>query len=103
MSLGLPYVSSTMTMSVCRVVSLPLGLSTSLGMMVKEAVSVCEGSPTLGGGGVRIAGPVDPRTCIRKLSSSQMATEISLCMLVVSTGIIEGGGVPTGVGWVARW
>ena len=77
-------------------------LSTNLGTMVKEAVSVSEGSPTLGGGGVRNAGPEDSRTCIHKPSSSRMATEIASWM-VVSTGIVGGGGVPTGIGWGAGW
>ena len=71
-SLGLPCVSSTMTMSVCCAVSSPC-LSTTLGTTVKELVSVTEGSPTLEGGRVRTAGPEDSRTRVRKSSSSLIA------------------------------
>ena len=70
--------------------------------MVKEVVPVSEGSPTLGGGGVRNATHEDSRMCVHKPSSSRMAAEIASWM-VVSTGIVGGGGVPTGIGWGIGW
>ena len=64
---------------------------------------MCEGSPTLGGGRMKTAGPEDSRTCVRKPTSSLMAAKNASWMFVVSVGIAQGGGVPTGVGWGIGW
>jgi hypothetical protein len=89
-SLGLPCVSSTMTMSVCCAVSSPL---------LSPTMSVCEGNLILDGRGVRTAAPEDSRTRVCKSLSLRIAAKIASCE-GADVAITSGGkGLPADVGY----